>query len=335
MNRLIPALVSTLALLTPTAFASAPITLTIASVAPKDSPWEALLAKFKEAVEKKSNGEIKVKLMVGGVLGDENETVTKAARGQIQAVGASTGAFASKVPELNLVELPFLFRTVEEADTILDEVLTEPMEALFKKRGLVFGFWNENGYRMFASREKPILKMADLAGMKMRTQENPVHIAMYKAFGASASPIPVTEVSQALATGNVDGFDQALLFMIAAGWHKAVKHVTLSEHIYQPAAIVFHRPWFEKLKPEYQKLLLEEGRALQKKGRKAVRGIQGELKDILSYEKISIHELSPAARKEFENASQAVYLTFRKQFGPEAARLLDLTQATLKKIRKE
>jgi TRAP-type C4-dicarboxylate transport system substrate-binding protein len=317
------------------ASAQAATQLTIASVAPKDSPWEALLVKFKDAVEKRSQGALKVKLMVGGVLGDENDAVLKASRGQIQAVAASTGAFASKVPELNLVELPFLFRNTDEADAVLDEVLTEPMEGLFKKRGLIFGFWNENGYRMFASREKPILKMADLAGLKMRAQENPVHIAMYKAFSAAATPIPVTEVSQALATGNVDGFDQALLFMIAAGWQKSVKHVTLSEHIYQPAAVAFHQGWFEKLKPEHQKILVEEGRALQKKGRKAVRGILGELKEILVYDKIQVHELSPAARKEFEAASQNVYQSFRKDFGAEASRLLDLTLAKLKVMRKE
>lgn len=312
---------------------AAPVSLTIASVAPKDSPWEALLAKFKEAVEKKSNGQIKIKLMVGGVLGDENETVTKAARGQIQAVAASTGAFASRVPELNLVELPFLFRTLEEADDVLDNLLTEPMETLFRKRGLVFGFWNENGYRMFASREKPILKKSDLAGLKMRVQENPVHIAMYKAYGAAATPIPVTEVMQSLATGNVDGFDQALLFMIAAGWHKAVKHVTISEHIYQPAAIAFNQVWFDKLSAEHKKILTEEGRALQKKGRKAVRGIQTELQDILAYEKVTVHTLPAAARAEFEAASSPVYQEFRKQFGPEAAQLLDTVEARLKKAR--
>jgi tripartite ATP-independent transporter DctP family solute receptor len=312
---------------------AAPATMTVASVAPKDSPWEALLVKFKETVEKKTNGELKVKLMVGGVLGDENEAVTKAARGQIQAVAASTGAFASRVPELNIVELPFLFRNLEEADIILDEVLTAPMDELFKKRGLVFGFWNENGYRMFATREKPILKKADLAGMKMRVQETPVHIAMYKAFGAAANPIPVTEVMQGLATGNVDGFDQALLFMIAAGWHKAVKHVTMSEHIYQPAAIAYNQGWFNKLSPAVQKTLIEEGRALQKRGRKAVRGIQGELEEILAYEKISVHKLTAEARAEFEKASQPVYQEFRKQFGAEASKLLDAVQARLQQIR--
>lgn len=308
-------------------------TLTLATVAPADSPWSSLLTMFKEAVEKKSSGRIKVKLMLGGVLGDENEAVTKCSRGQIQAVGTSTGALASKIAELNVLELPFLFRTPEEADAVIDRVLTTPFEKIFKDRGLILGFWNENGYRHFATRDRAVLAPADLKGKKMRVQENPVHIAMYKAFGAAAVPLPTTEVPQALATGNVDGFDQALLYAIAAGWHKSIKHVTYSEHIYQPAVIAYNGKWFGKLAPDLQKMLIEEGRALQPKGRKAVRAIQKDLDEILEYEKIAIHRLSADQRKAFEAAAEPVYQEFRKSFGPKAAALLDQVQAELARIR--
>lgn len=330
---------SLLALLTTVAFclnahaAKPEFTMTLATIAPADSPWSALLQMYKEAVEKRSDGRIKLKLMLGGVLGDENEMVTKGARGQVQAIGVSTGAFATKVPELNLVELPFLFKSVDEADKIIDGVLTQPMEKFFRDRGLVLGFWSENGYRNFGTRNKAVKLPADLKGRKMRVQENPVHIAMYKALGASAVPIPVTEVTQSLATGNVDGFDQATLYMIAAGWHKSVKHVTISEHIYQPAAISFNKAWFDKLPADLQKLLIEEGRALQGKGRKAIRAIQPELQEILTFEKIQVHTLSASERQAFVEATKPVYAEFRKSFGPQAAKLLDQVEAELKKIR--
>lgn len=307
--------------------------MTIGTVAPADSPWSALLQQFKGAVEKKTAGKIKVKIMLGGVLGDENEMVTKASRGQIQAVGASTGALATKVPEVNLVELPFIFRSAEEADKVIDKVLTKPYEKFFSDRGLILGFWSENGYRMFASRDKAIAKPDDMKGRKMRAQESAVHLAMYKTLGASAVPIPTTEVPQALATGNVDGFDQALLYMIAAGWHKSVKHVTISEHIYQPAAIVFNKEWFSKLSPAFQKILIEEGRLVQSKGRKAVRAIQPELLGILEYEKIAVKKLTAAEKAVFETATKPVYEDFRKTFGKEASALLDTVLAELKKIR--
>lgn len=315
------------------AFAEAKYTMTIATVAPADSPWSVLLTMFKESVEKKSNGQIKVKIMLGGALGDENEAVTKCSRGQIQAVGASTGALASKIPELNLVELPYLFRTAEEADQIIDNVLTAPMEKIFANRGLILGFWSENGYRNFGSRDFIIKSPKDIKGKKMRSQESPIHIAMYKAFGASAVPIPTTEVPQSLATGNVDGFDQAVLYTIAAGWQKSIKHFTLSEHIYQPAAIVYNVKWYNSLPKNLQTLLIEEGRKLQPKGRKAVRSISAELNEILKSEKISVHELTAAEKKVFSDASAPVYAEFRKNFGKDAAALLDQVEAELKKIR--
>lgn len=308
-------------------------TMTIATVAPADSPWSALLTMYKENVEKKSGGKVKVKIMLGGALGDENETVTKCSRGQIQAVAASTGALGSKVPELNVVELPFLFRNTDEADRVIDNVLTTEFEKIFKQRGLILGFWSENGYRNFGTSDKPVRSPSDLKGKKMRAQESQVHMMMYKAFGAAAVPIPTTEVPQALATKNVDGFDQALLYTIAAGWQQSIKYMTMSEHIYQPAAVAYNAAWYAKLPADIQKILIEEGRSVQGKGRKAVRKIQPELKEILKAEKITVVELTAQEKKVFEDKSVQVYEEFKKSFGATAAKLLDLIQAELKKIR--
>ncbi len=308
-------------------------TMTVATVAPADSPWSALLTMYKENVEKKTAGKVKVKIMLGGALGDENEAVTKCSRGQIQAVAASTGALGSKIPELNVVELPFLFRTAEEADRVIDNVLTPEFEKIFKQRGLILGFWSENGYRNFGTRDKAVHSPADLKGKKMRSQESQVHMMMYKAFGAAAVPIPTTEVPQALATKNVDGFDQALLYTIAAGWQQSIKFMTISEHIYQPAAVAYNAAWYDKLPTDIQKILIEEGRSVQGKGRKAVRKIIPELKEILKAEKITVVELTAQEKKVFEEKSVPVYEEFKKSFGATGAKLLDMIQAELKKIR--
>ena len=93
------------------------------------------------------------------------------------------------------------------APHVIDTVLTAQFEPLFRERGFVLGFWSENGFRHFGTRDKGVRKPEDLKGKRMRSQENPVHMSMYKAYGAAAVPIPTTEVPQALATGNVDGFE--------------------------------------------------------------------------------------------------------------------------------
>jgi tripartite ATP-independent transporter DctP family solute receptor len=336
MSRFVRALFAFFALMFVASSASAeePIVMKIATVAPNDSPWADLLKKYKKDVEKASNNRIQVKLFLGGTLGDENESVLKCKRGQIEAVGASTGALASQVPEINVVEIPYLFRSAEEADSVIDKVVTPELEKVFPNYGLILGFWSENGFRHFGTKDKFMKKPSDLKGKTMRSQESPIHLAMYRAYGASPNPIPTTEVLTALQNGTVDGFDQSLLYAMAASWYKSIKYITLSSHIYQPAAIAFNKDWFNKLPADLQKIIVDEGRKLQVKGRKGVRDMLGELVDILKEEGVQVYELSAAERKVFEDAAAPVRKEFRKTQGKKASEILDLVEAELKKIRK-
>ncbi len=312
-----------------------PYTLKIATVAPKDTPWEQLLSLYKRNVAAASNGRIKIKLYLGGNMGDENSTVRMTARGRIQGVGASTGAVASLVPELNAIEVPFMFRSAKEADYVLDKKLTGPMEKLFRERGLVLCFWSENGFRHFGSRFGAITKPADLKGRKMRSQESFVHLAMWRALDASPQAIPTTEVLTALKTSAVDGWDQALLFAIAASWHKSISDLTLSGHIYQPAVIAFNAEWFDALPADLQKVLIDEGRKLTRRGREAIRRINPELLKIVQNDGVKIHKLSPAARAAFEKATLKVRDEFRREQGKKGAEILDLVEQGVAEYRKK
>lgn len=310
-------------------------TMKVATIAPDDTPWSELLRRYEKAVEEKSGGRINVKIFLGGALGDENETVIKCKRGQVQAVAASTGAIASQVPELNVLELPYLFRSGEEADYIIDNVLTEPLEKALRQYGLQLVMWSENGFRQFGTNDGFVTSPAQLKGKKMRSQESLVHLESWKAFGASPVPIPTTEVLTALQTHTVDGFDQSALFTIAAGWHKTVKYFTVSNHVYQPALVAFNAEWFDKLPADLQKLLIEEGRKLQDKGRKAVRAIMPDLLAGLKASGLQVKELSQEERLAFEQAALPVRKTFRKQQGKKAAELLDKVEKALTEYRKK
>lgn len=262
------------AALVPTARAADPLyTMKIASVAPAGTPWADGLNKFKANVEAGSGGKVKVRVFAGGVLGDENETVLSTQRGQIQAVGASTGALASLIPELNVLELPRLFKSAKEADHILDNVVLATMEAAFKSRGLILGFWSENGYRSFGTTFGFVKTPSDLKGKKMRSQENAVHLEMYRVMGASPVPIPTTEVLTSLQTGVVEGYDNTLLFAQAAQWMSATKFFTQTKHIYQPAAIAVNKAWFEGLPADIQAIILSARTQLMLDMRKQIRAL--------------------------------------------------------------
>jgi tripartite ATP-independent transporter DctP family solute receptor len=280
--------------------AHAQATLKIASVAPEGTPWASGLTQFKGKVDKETAGRVVVRPMLGGVLGDENETVVACQRGQIQGVGASTGALASVVPELNVLELPFLFRNAAEADHILDTVVLSTLEQAFRARGLVLGFWSENGYRSFGTTYGFVKSPADLKGHTLRSQESRVHLEMYRAWGATPKPIPTTEVLTALQTGVVQGYDNTPLFAQAAQWTSATKYYTLTNHVYQPAAIVFNKAWFDAQKPEDQKVLLAARTGLAPQIRKEIRAMAPLLVDNFDALDVKVYTPTATERASFE-----------------------------------
>lgn len=306
LYRLLPVLLAlTGLLLVARAVADDGITvLKMASVAPAGTPWSDGLDQLKKKVDTATAGKLAIRPFLGGVLGDENETVQSCVRGQIQGVGASTGAIASVVPELNVLELPMLFRNTAEADYILDKVVLTTLEAKFRERGLVLGFWSENGYRSFGTTFGFVASPTALKGHKMRSQESPVHIEMYRAFGASPVPIPVTEVLTSLQTGVIDGYDNSPLYAMAAQWTSATKYFTVSRHIYQPAAIIFNAAFFDKLPAAQQQLLLGARLDLALKMREEIRALDPLLIDNLRAMDIQVKELTAAERETFQGPAK-------------------------------
>ncbi|MFZ5482318.1 MAG: TRAP transporter substrate-binding protein [Myxococcota bacterium] len=300
LRSVLPAVLAVVALRAAPVEAQAVTTVKIATVAPEGTPWAVGLKEFEKQVESQSGGKIDVRVFLNGVLGDENETVQQCARGQIQGVGASTGALGTLVPDLNVLELPRLFRTAEEADHILDNVALATFEKSFQAKGLVLGFWSENGYRSFGTRFGFVKSPADLKGHKMRSQESPVHIEMYRAFGASPTPIPITEVLTSMQTGVIDGYDNTPLFSMAAQLTSATKFFTVTQHIYQPAAIVYNKAFFDALPADQKALLLSARNGLMQRMRKEIRALEPILLQNFAAMKVQVYTPTAAELATFD-----------------------------------
>jgi TRAP-type C4-dicarboxylate transport system substrate-binding protein len=286
--------------------------MNFATVAPDNTPWSKQLRGVEKRIEEESGGRIQVKLFLGGSLGSEIECIQDVARGErIQGGGFSTGAMgeAMDIPILTLIELPYLFSTNTQADAVLDQVLYEPTKAALSEKGFVLGGWAENGWRNFAT-TGPASNKTDLAKFKMRAQENPVHMDMYKMLGVQAVAKPVSEVLPSLNTGIVDGFDNTALFSLAAGWIEPVTHYTLSRHIYQPAAVVYSKKFVDSLPPDLQKVVIGDPFAESVRGRTAVRALEGELLDTIRSMGKQVVELTDAQREAFKTETRAVHKSF-------------------------
>lgn len=294
------------------------------TVAPSGTPWADTLDEIKKKVDKESKGEIKIKNYLGGQLGGELEILNGIRRGRIQGGGITSAALGSVIPELNVLEIPFIFDSYEEADFILDNYLLTPFKDLFKKKGLIFVSWAENGWRNIGLKSKIVKKPSDLEGVKVRSQESKAHLAFWKKVKANAVPIAVPEVLSALNTGVVEGFDNTALFTLAAEWHTGIKYYTVTEHIYQPAAVVYSARFWKKIKPEQQKILLGEGNLMAPPARAAVRALGGELIEVLKSLGITVYELTDAERNSFKSSVAGIQAEIVKELGGESQKIYDL-----------
>lgn len=306
----------------------AEFTMKVATVAPPGTPWSKQLKKIKKAIKEGSGGRIKVKTYLGGALGDEISTAEATKRGSIQCFGGSAGALASAVPELNVIELPYLFKDEAAADRVLDEVVREDLEALLWDRGYKLVYFTENGYRSIGS-TFPVNTPADLKGKKMRSQESDVHLDAWRSMGASPVPMAVTEVMSGLQTGVVDGFDNTPLFAFAASWYQAITHFTLTKHIYQPGVVVLSKKFYESLPDDLKTVVMGDPVDLAKKGRRDVRAIGSLLEQNFVDAGITLNRLDASGRKAFAANAEEVHKKWRAAASKEGKALIDKIKAAL------
>jgi TRAP-type C4-dicarboxylate transport system substrate-binding protein len=280
--------------------------LKFGTLAPDNTPWSDILKNFKKGLQKDTKGKLKVRLYLNGVLGDEAHMLELMKHGQLTGGGFSTGGISTRVPELQLFELPFLFDNDEEADYLMDEVVLEDMRKYCWDRGLYLYMWAVNGWVDLGHKKKPLLSVADLKGESVYMQQTDIQKAFWNAIGANAKALSTPDVLGALQSGMIDGYAATPIFASATQWFTQTRHWTDSNHIYQPAAVVFERGWWEGLDEATQKTIQGYAEGLQKSARKDVRGIDAELFEEFKKAGITVHPLSPEARKSFQTATEGV-----------------------------
>jgi len=305
------------------------------TMAPADTPWSEQLIDIKKRLEADSGGRVQVKLFLGGSMGGELEMLQDVQKGErLQGGGFSTGAMgqALEIDELLMVELPYLFRDNNEADAVLDQVLYEPVSKKLTKKGIKFYAWAENGWRNMGTKGGPATTPEQMKTYKVRSQESPVHLDMWKALGVQAIAKPTTEVLPALNTGIVTGYDQTPLFALAGGWIQPVTHYTLTRHIYQPAAVVYSQKFHDSLPADLQAILMKDAEIEGAKGRKNVRALEAELIETIGSMGVTVVNLEAEQVKAYRQATRPVHKQFLATH-PEMVPLYGEVKAKLQSMR--
>lgn len=219
-------------------------------------PTHIALQKFAEIVAEKSKGDLKIEIYPDRQLGEEREMVEGLQLGTVDMAVVSTGPLVAFVPALGTVDLPFLFKSSEHAYKVLDGEVGQDLLAKFQDRGIVGLAWWENGWRSLTSK-KEVKSPADLKGMKLRTMQNPVHIAAFKELGASPIPMVWGEVFTSLSQGVIDAQENPVTIVYSNSLWEVQKYMTLTRHVYGPHLVLFSQQVWDRLTPAQQTILKE------------------------------------------------------------------------------
>ena len=239
----------TLALLAATCGAQAQTILKIGYATTATSHYGVGSTTLCDDIEK---GRYKCQQFPSSALGGEREMIEAVQLGTLDIVNTSTGPVGNFVPEVKIVDIPFLFRDYDHARKVLDGPIGQDLLTKFPSKGLVALSWTENGFRHMTNNKRAIVKPEDASGLKMRTMENKVH-----AFGIQPTPMAFPEVFGALQQGTVDGQENPIPVILASKFSQVQKHLSLTGHVYSPALLITSPRVMNKLSDADKKVFYE------------------------------------------------------------------------------
>ncbi|MCT8173897.1 TRAP transporter substrate-binding protein [Variovorax sp. CY25R-8] len=213
-----------------------------------DDNSQGLAAKrFSELVKTRTGGRVNVNTYGSGKLGTDAQMQSALQGGVQELMVGPTSGLVGVVKEYALLDLPFLVSSFKEADSLLDGPVGQSLFQKLEAHGLVgLAYW-ENGFRHLTNSRRPVNKLEDIAGLKIRVIPNPVYIETFKALGANPLPLPYTELYGALETKSVDAQENGLGLIESGKFYEVQKYLTLSAHSYTPYIVLASKKWFDKL----------------------------------------------------------------------------------------
>lgn len=281
----------------------------------KDSHYGVAIDTFAREVETRTGGRYRIQTFYAGALGAERESVEGVQLGTLDLTMTSTGPLPNFVPEVAILDIPFLFRDTAHARAVLDGPIGQELLQKFPPKGMVGLAWAENGFRQMTNNRRPINTPEDLKGLKMRTMENPIHIEAYRQFGIQPTPMAFTEVYMALQQGTVDGQENPLTVIQSAKLDQVQKNLSLTGHVYSPAIILMNKAQWDRLSPADREAFLAAAREAVKANRARVDA--DEKKAVAELRAKGMVVVENVDKAKFQAALAPVYADFAKRFGQD------------------
>lgn len=314
MTRLMTA-ASVMAMLLTAGPVLAQTTMNLAFTPPADSHYGEAGRAFADKIAELSDGAFEISLRPAGALGGERDVIEGLQIGTVELTISSTGPIGNFVPEVYALDFPFLFKDYASAHEILDGEIGQELLDSFEPHGIVGLAWAENGFRHITNSVRPIREPADMDGLKLRTMENEVHIAAFRAAGAAPTPMSWTEVLTSLQQGTIDGQENPIPIVTANNMWEIQKNISLTGHVYSPAVVAMSKIHWDTLSPEQQGWFVEAAKAAAAASREAV--AEQEKSGIALMKENGMEVVEDVDKEAFAAVVQPAYDEFAARYAPE------------------
>lgn len=306
---------ATAALLIATAPVLAQQTMNMGFTLAIDSHYGAGAKAFAQKIEELSDGKFEVVPKPSGALGGERDVVEGLQIGSIPLTISSTGPLGNFVPDVYVLDFPFLFDSYEHARSVLDGPIGQELLQKFEDKGLIGLAWTENGFRHLTNNARSVEGPKDMDGLKIRTMENKVHMAAFEAMDANPTPMSFTELFTALQQGTVDGEENPIPVIITSRFYEVQDYLTLTGHVYSPAAILMSKIVWDGLSDEEKDWFRQAAKASAQATRQTVTDLENEGVKFLQEQGMEV--VRQIDGEAFREAVQPVYDQYARYYGPE------------------
>ena len=295
---------------------AADFNFTFAHVLIESTPNARAAVKFKEEVEKNSDGRIAINIRPAAQLGGDVEIIEQTQMNLVQIAIPPTGNLANFDQKMFLFDLPYLMPNEEAMKRVLDgEIGREVLDGLEKSNLKGINYWGA-GFRNMTNNIRPITKPDDLKNIKMRVLQAPTVMATYRTYGANPTAMAFTEVYNGLQQGVIEGQENPYANIDSMKFYEVQKYMTLTHHTYHTYAAVMNKAAWESLPDDLQTVMQEAFDVSRDYARELTLEDEKEIYERIK-DQIEIIELTDEGREAFIEKSQPLYKQFEKQLTPE------------------
>ena len=282
------------------------------NIHPEDYPVSIGMEAFAEEVAEKTGGEITLKVYHSGVLGNQPDAIEQVRLGAIDWAVFNAGPLGPVAPEVNVLSLPFIFKSVDAMHEVMDGPVGEEIGDGLRKVGLEPLGWFDSGARSFYHTGKLIKTPEDMQGQKVRVMENDLYVGMIGNLGGNATPLPYSDVFQSLQTGVIDAAENNYPSFESSGHFEVAKFYSNSEHLILPECLCINKELFDGLTEEQQAILREAGKNATALQRQSWAEREKASKEKVLASGVEIYEIEDKAP--FQAAMQPVYASFLEDY---------------------